>query len=130
MFQTLAVRVLCAFLDKADLSVENRNTLSRKILKNLGALPLEETIGKNEAGELTVAGREVDMDKAKQLNSAANVALDNQAENLIREQVAYEAITNGVYKTTGDMGQLFMRAALWWEQEREKHLKFLAGRSS
>lgn len=129
MFENAIVKLVC-FLLKRNLTLENRNKLSASVLDSLGALPLHNMFEINEEGELLVGGKVVSVDKAIQLKEYANSALDNQVLNLIREQVAYEAVVHGVHKANGDIGQLFMRNALWWEQRVLDHLKSLAGRSS
>jgi hypothetical protein len=128
MFKNFLIKIVCFLLKKSNLSLEQKNILSTSILDVLNALPLKESLALNEQGELELNGKVVDADKAIQLKESANVALGNLANILIAEQVNYEAIVNGVHRFNGDSGQLFMRAALWWEQERKKKLESLAGR--
>jgi len=127
MLKKIAVKFACFLLSK-NLSFELKNKLVTAVLDSLDALPLKETITINENGETEIEGKVIDIEKAIQIREYANSALDNPVEKIIKEPVAYEAIVNGVHKTTGDAGQLFMRAALWWEQTRENHLKKLSGR--
>lgn len=129
MFQKLAVSLAC-YLLKQELSIEQKNRLSISILDSLEALPLATTFSYSEEDELLVNGKVISIEQAIVIRESAKVALDNKALVLIRDQVAYEAIVNGVHKVNGDSGQLFMRAALWWEQECHKLLLSLAGRSS
>ncbi len=127
MLEKWAVQFSCFLLEKADLSVVSRNKLSAKIVESLDALPLKEIFKFDEEGNFLVSGKVIGIDEAKILHEHAKLALINKAEILIKDQIAYEAVVNGIHKTNGDLGQLFMRAGLWWEQQREKHLKSLAG---
>jgi hypothetical protein len=130
MLNKLAIKLVYFLFKNREFTIEQKNKLSVLILNSLNALPLKESIEQNENGELVIRGDVVDVEKARKLTSSAISALENQSLRIIREQVAYEAIVNGVHKFNGDSGQLFMRAALWWEQESEKKLKFLAGQGS
>lgn len=116
-------------LKSARLSVADRNLLTAVMLDTLQALPLHEIINSDEqTGELMVQGRPLDIEKSRQLMTSAELALRNQALNLVREQVVYEAFVGSAIKarTTDDL--TFYRAALWWGQQIEKYLRLLAQR--
>lgn len=118
------------FLLKKELPLSEKNRLTRAILQNLDALPLEDVFQTNTEGELVVKGKVISPSEVRILQESAASALRNRAFILIREQVIYEALVHGVHKANGDSGQLFMRAALWWEQKQEEKLRSLAGSSS
>ncbi len=98
------------------------------ILDYLQAIPLHAIVSTNEDGELTISGKTIDIEKARQLQAHARSALDNKALTLIREQVVYESYAGAATKAATGEDLTFYRAALWWAQEVEKHLKVLAGK--
>lgn len=110
------------------LSAEDKNKIVIHILDNLQAKQLGAIIDTNEDGELTISGKTVDIEKASQLRAHARSGLENKALNLIREQVVYETFTGAATKAITGEDLLFYRAALWYGQQVEKHLKLLAGR--
>lgn len=129
MWGRLAARMTVRLLKSARLSVADRNLLTAVMLDTLQALPLHEIINSDEqTGELMVQGRPLDIEKSRQLMTSAELALRNQALNLVREQVVYEAFVGSAIKarTTDDL--TFYRAALWWGQQIEKYLRLLAQR--
>jgi len=119
---------LVEILGKRNLSLEQMNTLSRNIMDNLENLPLNDIIYTNEEGNLIVNGQIIDLEKMKQLREHARAALDNKALDLIKAQVAFTAIANGIHKAETPQALLFNRAAIWYHQNLENHLKILAQR--
>lgn len=109
-------------------STAERNKIVIHILDSLQASPLNDIISVNDDGELTVNNRSLDIEKGRQLRTAADAALRNQALNLIREQVKYIAFVGAATKAQLPEDLLFYRAALWWGQEIERFLKLLAQR--
>ena len=92
------------------------------------AVPLSAIVDVNEDGQLTISGRTLDIEKAKQLQVHARAALENKALALIREQVRYESYVGAAVKVKTPDELTFYRAALWWGQMEEKYLRLLAGR--
>lgn len=122
------IEIVSALLGKSSLTLAQRNKLETEILDTLEALPLKEVFSITENGEMTVRGKVIEYDKAIRLREYANSALDNQLLNLIREQVAYEAIAGGIHKCITPEDLYFYRAALWWGQRELAHLKSIAVR--
>jgi hypothetical protein len=127
MLRKLAVRLTNYLLARADLSVEQRNSLIVHIMDATKALPLNDMIAYSDEGELLINGRTVSVEKGMQLRESAKAALENQALNIITTQVAWLAVTLGVHKLQGVNDQYFMRTALWWGQRQQECLKLLAG---
>lgn len=124
---TLRVK-LAKYLLRNDLTVEERNDLIVHIMDVLQAIPLEDIVYTNEEGVLMVSGKEVGLEKARQLREHARAALDNKALSLIREQVRYEAFIQAGVKAPNTLDLLFYRAALWWGTKEEEKLNVLAQR--
>lgn len=126
----LCIRLI-DFLSKRDLTLEQRNELTRYILKSLDAFPLHCMIGEDKVtGEILINGNRVDIEKAKQLHEAAKSALNNKALKLVNEQVLYEAISMGVHTVNNPLELLFARAAMWYGEQQRKHLEILGQENS
>lgn len=110
------------------LSVEQMNELSIHIMDIVQATPIHDIIYTNDDGQLIVNGKPVEMEKMVQLREHARIALDNKALELIRKQVAFTAIANGIHKAETPEQMIFNRAAIWYHQMLENHLKLLAQR--
>lgn len=111
---------------KRNLSLKERNEIVMHILDNLGALPLSAIIQVSDDGSMLINNRSLDAEKALQLRESAKNALNNQAFILINQQVMYEALIHGGLKSLDVNGLMFTRAAVWWGQRLEDHLKILA----
>lgn len=118
------------FLSKRKLSVDQMNELSVYIMDNLGNLPIYDIIYLNEDNQLFINGKIVDdIEKMMQLREHARTALSNIALKIIKDQVAFTAIANGIHKAETPQALLFNRAAIWYHQQLENHLKILAQQS-
>jgi len=127
MVQRNLVKLVLFLLQHTRLSKENRNLLTTGVLDKLAALPLHDIITTNEEGSLLINGHDVDYETASKLRASAKGALDNYAQKFIDQQILYIAITSGVHKLENVDQAFFMRAAIWSMQQREAHLKLLAG---
>ena len=123
----LGVWLAVKLMRSARLSLEDRSLLTTTVLNALHALPLQAIISTGSSGEVLINGQPLDIEQVRQLRDSARVALNNKALGVIREQVAWVAVTTGVHKVERDIYQLlFARAALWWSQQVQEHLELLA----
>lgn len=111
-----------------NLSVDQMNSLSIHTMQHLGNLPIRDIIYVNEESQLVVGSEIVDLERMKHLREHARIALDNKALALIRDQIAFTAIANGIHKAETPQALMFNRAAIWYHQQLESHLKTLAQR--
>lgn len=128
MFNKIALKLVNYLLNK-DISIEQRNFLTNVILDNLDALPIRGIIEANDAGEILINGSSLDVEKVKQVREAARIADDSPVLKLIREQVTYTAIVNGINKATTPENMNFYKAAVWFGQEEDRIIKLLAQRT-
>lgn len=126
MFGRLATKFAIWSLNNARLELEDRALLINQILDSLAALPLHDIISFNEEGSLFIKGKPIEMAHAKDLRDSARGALKSSALNLIRSQVAFEAVQMGVHKMTRMEESYFMKAALWWYEREDYYLHLLA----
>lgn len=127
MLGRIAVKLSIFLLKHARTSYEDRACLTNQILDTLYALPLRDIITINEVGQITVHGREVDVETARALRESAKTALSSTSLDLIRSQVAYAAVTAGVHKAEMPEQILFGKAAIWWGQQEKALLELMAG---
>lgn len=112
-----------------ELSDEERNLCTGLLLDKLGAIPLRDILYQDtDTGTVMVKGEEIDFRMAQDLRNGANAALDNRTLTLIREQVAYESAVQALAKANTLSDLIFFRAALWWGEQVQKKLEFLAAR--
>lgn len=126
MFSRIAARFASYLLNKSNLSLEDRNLLTVCLLDKLAALPLRDMIITNEEGKLIVNGRPLTVEACSKLRESARAALDSYALNLIREQVAFTAITDGINKAVNIEQMYFSKAAIWVQEQEIIWLKRLA----
>lgn len=123
------VQSLVKKLRGMELTDEERNLCTGVLLDRLGAIPLRDILYQDtETGTVMVKGEEIDFRMAQDLRNGANAALDNKTFTLIREQVAYEAAVQALAKASSLSDLIFFRAALWWGEQVQKKLEFLAAR--
>ena len=95
------------------------------MLTELEAIPLRDMI-QVENNRLFVDGRQVDYDKAVNLQHSAKALLDNPVRSLIRDQVASIAGRRGIVEGDTPEKLFFYRAAIWWGMTEQELIKALA----
>lgn len=130
MWNKFAVWLTNHALKKADLSIEQRNKIVIHILISVQALPIYDIISTNDDGTMLINGVPLDVEKAKQLRESAKAALNNVSLKVINQQTLFTAVALGVHTVESEKQMLFSRAAIWFGQQQEKHLKTLAGMDS
>lgn len=73
-------------------------------------------------GQLLVNGKKLDSDQAIALRESAENMQHSFANNLIDQQLTFEAMKLGVYKGNDTDMIIFSKAALWYIQEKKKLL--------
>lgn len=121
----LFVKLALGVLKRSDLTVAEQTACLGAVLGKLEALPIKEIIGQTDEG-ITISGRPITIDKVKTLREAAVAALDNQALNIIGEQVVWTAIQRGIHNADTPEKLYFYRAAIWFSEQLKAHLQILA----
>lgn len=127
MLRKAIFRMVRRFLDRDDLTYDEKSYLSTKILDKLAALPLRDIIEFSDTGSLLINGRPQSLEQMKILHESARALRSNYMRRLIREQVAYNAIKLGLHKAVKIEDTNFSKAAIWWGQNEEKLIDLLAG---
>lgn len=128
MIGRVIAKIVVWALKSKTLSLQQKTECTNALLRNLFALPIRNTIIINEQGTLLINGRAVDREKAMQLRESSIATLESQARKLVKEQVAYLAINQGVHVCNTPEQMIFAKAALWFSQEEDKLYNLLAGR--
>lgn len=125
--QRLVVFLIKKLLASQRLSLEASSELTGAVLDKLYALPIKDAI-KYDAheGKLYIRSRPIDHETMQVLSRSARAVLDSQALKLVREQVAFQAVTTGIHKAERPEQLYFGRAAIWWGQQEESLLELLA----
>jgi len=123
--EKLALKLI-EWLLKRDLSWETRSKLTSLVLISVDALPVKDIISVDDDGSLLVGGRKMEIEQAIHLRESARAMLGNTAYKVIRDQVAYQAITLGFHKAETERQILFGKAAIWYGQQEEVLLKLLS----
>lgn len=121
----LLVRFALSVLKHSDLTIQERTLCTGIVLTKLEALPLHDIVTSSDEGIL-INGKQVDIEKLRVLREAAIRALDNQALNLIGEQVVWLAIQRGIHNADTPEKLYFYRAAIWFSEQMKTHLQILA----
>jgi hypothetical protein len=112
-------------IQRSDLTIAERTACIGAVLEKLEALPLKDIVSSSEDGVL-INNKPVDIDKLRVLRESAIQALDNQAFNLIGEQVVWIAIQRGIHNADTPEKLYFYRAAIWFSEQVKAHLQVLA----
>lgn len=121
----MIARIVIWIVNKISFSLPDKILFTNILIDKVAASPLRDIIQYKE-GLLFVNGQKIDRDKAMVLRESAKSALLNEAENLVDGQVTYDAHNYCVRHTT-TIDQLFSsKMAIWWGDQRYKHLVALS----
>ncbi len=126
MWQKILTRVVARLLRSSRLSFENRTILVTALLDELNFLPSRAILELDEQGRILVEGEPLEIEQAISIREGAKALLNSPTYRLIRNQVAFQAVTIGVH--TGDTPErmYFSKVVLWWGMEIEKLIRLLA----
>ena len=119
------VRFVIWLLKWKRLTLAERNSLSTVLLDKLEALPIRDIITTSDEGIL-INGKGLSLEKLRVLREAAIAAIDNQAFNLVGDQVRWVATERLLNKVTIPEDIYFYRAAIWFIEQMRAHLQILA----
>lgn len=128
MFTRIVVRLVVWLLDKANLTIDQRNLLTGKLLDTMGSsTPLRDIIRIDEEGTLLVKGSPLTPYEARQYLEGAKSALNNATLQLIWDQIRYECFKGGVSNGAKPEDILFYRTALWNGERERFYLSLFEG---
>lgn len=120
MFGRIITSLIVWVMNNTRFSIENRTKCITALLNKLNFIPHKDIIEIDGQGRTVINGRLLDLDKARQLRESAKAMLANQCRNLVREQVAFKAVSLGVHNGTTPEQLFWCRTALWiYQQENE-----------
>lgn len=123
------VKLLLWLLDLCAKSPKNRLLLTSRLLTTAGALPVHSIITVDDAGTLRIKGKPVDHEQALLLRESARSVLGSPAYRIIRDEVLYLAVTEGIHKGLTLEQLQFSKSAIWFGEQEIRLLKMFAGES-
>lgn len=127
MMKWIAYQLFKFIVSSARFSNEDRSKFTALLLDRVRALPIKDILSISIEGKLLLAGSPLTVSQIQSLREGAQKVLDSQVRKMIRDQVAFLAVKEGVFKGTDSSQILFSKAALWYQEEEEKLFKILAG---
>lgn len=126
MVQKFITKVIARLLKNRNFSIENRTILVSALLDELNFIPSYAILELDEQGKILVEGKPLDSEQSVSIREGARALLNSPTYRLLRNQVAFQAVTVGVH--TGDTPEriYFSKVALWWGLEEEKLIRLLA----
>lgn len=121
----MLVKLALGVLRRADLTISERGLFTGIVLEKLGAIPLHALITSSEEGIL-IHGEPLSIEKMRVLRESALQALDNQALNIIADQVRFVAFKEGLATGRPPEELIFFRSALWFCEQLKSYLQTLS----
>lgn len=115
------IKLLLWILRHKKISLEDRDLILNSLLTSIHALPTDDVITFGTNGTVRVGNKELAADQAIALREGAVNLGKNWTYKVLKEQIAFDAITIGVHKANTPDQAVFCKAALWIQQ-REKEL--------
>ncbi len=106
-------------LKKGSLPLEDRLVLTNILMDKIGVLPLEGSIVTSPQG-IQVNGKLLDGEQTANFKLSCIALVDNFARKVVRDQVRYLAIAEGIHKGLSPEQILFSKTALWNMQQEDK----------
>jgi hypothetical protein len=122
--EKLVLKLICRLL-KRDWSLASRNRLVGEVMVSVDALPVKDIITERD-GRLYINNKPIELEQAIRLKEGARAILNNSVYKLVKEQVAFQAVTLGFHKAETERQILFGKAAIWHGQQEKVLLELLS----
>lgn len=122
----LLVKLTTWLLKHKKLDKVSKLALLNAMIVSVNALPIKKIIDFDPDGTIKIEGKYLDVDKSRQIRESAISLKDNQARQLIRDQIARAAIEVGVYNSQNFEQLFFSKAVFWIIQQEEDILSKIA----
>lgn len=114
-------------LQRESLTLEERTLFTSALLNRLNALPAHDIITFDpKINVLTVNKVPVEPDLARVLRQEAKTILASSTWKLVREQVSFAAVVQGIHKGISPESVMFSKTALWNLQQLDELYQILA----
>lgn len=120
MLNKLIVWLVIRALRSKRLTGDERVKITNELLKNIGALPLRKTITFDAQGTIHINGKKLDPEQGIAFREGCMALKDSYARAILREQLRYLAIEQGVHQAINNDQVMFAKAALWYMGEEDK----------
>lgn len=123
----MLARLVIWILNSKRIKGESKALIFNALLENIGSLPIKDIFTHDLSGTVRVNGKDLTPEQAISLKEGAVALNKNWTYNLIREQVAYEAVKMGVHSSLNLDMVMFSKAALWHQEQEKKLISQLIG---
>jgi len=106
---------------------EEKTKVLNALLENIGALPLTAVLFFDQDGTLKVNGKALEVEQAISIREGAVALMSNPTYILIKQQIAFLAVTEGIHKSLNSDMLLFSKAALWIQAREKELIELLQG---
>ena len=128
MLNSLGVKLAVFLIRRGNLSDKDANICTTVILDKLQATPFSDIIKVTEEG-ISIRGKLLDVEQARNLRESAKAALSNKALSLVLEQTAFAAMNHVAENAETPVQMIFARAAMWLKKQQTQSLEILAQRT-
>lgn len=108
-------------------SPKNRALILNYLLENVQALPFKDIIEYDLDGTIKIGGNHLTPEQVVRFKSSADSLKNNWTYQVIKEQMAFEAIKIGIHSSNTTEQLLFAKAVLWIQQREIELIKKLSG---
>lgn len=119
MLETTQKLIEALSLENDKLPIEDKAALTAVLLRKIDALPITNKIIVDKSG-IYMAGRTLEAEEVISLKDSAIALNDNYARRIIKEQIQYLAIMEGVHKGLNTEQIIFSKAALWIIEQEQR----------
>lgn len=120
------MRLLLFLLKHKEVDQKNKVQILSALTQKL-ELPVNDNFTYDVEGTLLVKGRKLQPEQYMALREGADALKRNETRKLIHEQIAFEAVKEGMYKTISLDTLLFAKCAIWLQQQEDRLIKELSG---
>ena len=125
----MLTKILIKLLKSKKTSSEDRALILNTLLERINALPIADIISYDLNGTLLVNGKSLSVDQAISLKESAVALQKNQFYRIIKEQIAFNAISIGIHKGNTLEQILFSKSALWIQQQEMELISKISGQN-
>lgn len=121
------IRFVVWLLKRKKLSEKDRLVLTNYLLESIKTIPLRSLITQDPNRVIHIQGVPLSVEQSIALRESAKAALNSKARQTVQDQVRFAAIDKGYLKSYDQTDALFYKAAIWYSQEENQLLEWLAG---
>ncbi len=123
MLNKIIVWIVLKVLKNHKIKGQQRTKILNELLKNIGSLPLGSTISFDSRGTIYLNGKNLDPEQSIAFRESCVALKNSYARTILREQLKFLAIRQGIHEAINDEQILFAKAALWYMHQEDELLE-------